>query len=133
MVALELALLPLAAFAQSDSSQSAEELAKKLSNPIASLISVPFQGNYDEKIGPARDGHRFTLNIQPVIPVELNKDSYRARSRRSRISATFSRAQDINPESALPADREQDPRGHPLRDGGGHPACQLNGEPGYWR
>jgi len=71
---LLLALLPPAAFAQGEGGQSAEELAKKLSNPIASLISVPFQGNYDEKIGPARDGHRFTLNIQPVIPFDLNKD-----------------------------------------------------------
>ena len=65
-------ILPLVAFAQGEGGQSAEELAKKLSNPIASLISVPFQANYDEKIGPARDGHRFTLNIQPVIPFDLN-------------------------------------------------------------
>lgn len=47
------------------------ELAKKLANPVASLISVPMQLNYDEKIGPGRDGKRSTLNIQPVVPFDI--------------------------------------------------------------
>ena len=46
------------------------ELAKKLSNPVADLISVPFQLNYDEGFGP-KDGGRFTLNVQPVVPLTL--------------------------------------------------------------
>ncbi len=45
-----------------------------LANPIAALISVPFQFNYDSDIGPADDGERATLNIQPVIPITLNED-----------------------------------------------------------
>ena len=42
------------------------DLAKKLNNPIADLISVPFQFNYDGKIGPSDKGGRTTLNFQPV-------------------------------------------------------------------
>ncbi len=49
------------------------ELAKKLQNPVANLISVPIQNNWDFGIGPA-GATKYTANIQPVIPFTLNKD-----------------------------------------------------------
>ncbi len=70
LLAAAIALMSAPARAQDDSA----ELAKKLSNPVAALISVPFQLNYDRKLGPLDDGEKWTLNVQPVVPIELNKD-----------------------------------------------------------
>ena len=52
--------------------ESEAELAKKLANPISDLISVPFQNNYDCCYGPA-DGYRYTLYVQPVIPIGISE------------------------------------------------------------
>ncbi len=52
---------------------AAAELAKKLANPVASLISVPIQNNWDFGIGSA-NAMRYTANIQPVIPFSLGDD-----------------------------------------------------------
>lgn len=56
---------------------TADELAKKLSNPVASLISVPFQFNFQYNInGPAssQNGYKVLTNFQPVIPITLSKN-----------------------------------------------------------
>jgi hypothetical protein len=50
---------------------SDQELAKKLSNPISDLVSIPFQFNWEEGVGPD-EGLRTILNIQPVLPMEIS-------------------------------------------------------------
>lgn len=50
------------------------ELAQKLTNPVADLVSIPFQLNHDRGFGPNGEGSRTTLNIQPVYPFRLSED-----------------------------------------------------------
>jgi hypothetical protein len=56
------------------SKPSSEDLAAKLTNPVADLISVPFQYNYDGGIGLNKKGSSNSLVVQPVIPIKLNND-----------------------------------------------------------
>ena len=63
------AVMPALAAETSDT-----DLAMQLSNPVAALISVPLQLNHDQDIGPADAGDRWLLNVQPVIPFDLNDD-----------------------------------------------------------
>ena len=84
---LSLALLPALSFADPtveestlideaemvSEGKSTEELAKAAQNPIASMISLPFQNNTNLNIGP-HDSSQNILNIQPVWPFKINDD-----------------------------------------------------------
>jgi hypothetical protein len=52
--------------------QETPELAKQAQNPIASLISVPFQNNFNFNAG-TQDDLQNVLNIQPVVPFRVSK------------------------------------------------------------
>ena len=53
--------------------EGATELAKKTQNPVADLISVPLQSNFNFNTG-IKDETVYVLNVQPVIPIKLNHE-----------------------------------------------------------
>lgn len=66
--------MPLhAATVASTTGDEQAKLAMQLSNPVAALISVPLQSNWDFGIG-SKDAYQYKLNIQPVIPITLNSE-----------------------------------------------------------
>jgi hypothetical protein len=58
---------------QGDTATDAESVAKQLSNPIANLVSVPLQFNWEQGVG-LNDDLRTVINFQPVVPFTLNQD-----------------------------------------------------------
>ncbi len=68
-----LGALSLAAATSAHAELSAEELAKLSQNPVGNVVSVPFQNNTNFNTGP-QSGTQNILNIQPVIPIELNPE-----------------------------------------------------------
>jgi len=55
-------------------SDDAAEIAKKLANPLSSIISVPIQANYQPNLGPDDKGSKWLTNIQPIVPLTINDE-----------------------------------------------------------
>ena len=71
LVALSVSMAPALAQEAEPAPHSDEDLAKKLTNPVADLASIPFQFNWQNGVGED-DALRFILNVQPVVPFSLN-------------------------------------------------------------
>lgn len=71
---LAAALLGVLLATQVQSQTNNADLAQQLTNPVADLITVPVQMNFDNDIGPIDDGSKIQTNVQPVIPFELSPD-----------------------------------------------------------
>jgi hypothetical protein len=50
---------------------SLDDLAKQLQNPLADLVSIPFQNNFNGG-GAAGLSSAYNMNFQPVIPIEID-------------------------------------------------------------
>jgi hypothetical protein len=75
-VLLVLAALRAVAAGSTDGSAgeaATEDLARKTQNPVANLISVPFQNNFNFAAGDDSDKMIYLLNVQPVVPIPLNE------------------------------------------------------------
>ena len=72
-ISLPVLLMLICFGTQTYAEQTDEELAKKTQNPVADMISVPFQNNLNFGLGPHNRAQNI-LNIQPVVPFNLTDD-----------------------------------------------------------
>jgi len=49
-------------------------LAQALTNPVAELVTIPIQMNFDQDVGTADDGTKIQTNVQPVIPFDIDEN-----------------------------------------------------------
>ena len=55
------------------SESKTDKLIQDAQNPIANLVSVPFQNNFNLGFGP-KDDLQYVMNLQPVMPIHLPED-----------------------------------------------------------
>ncbi|MFM8683064.1 MAG: transporter, partial [Chthoniobacterales bacterium] len=67
------AVLLLGAPSRAAEQGSNAALAEKLQNPIADLVSVQFQNNFNFGVGE-NNGTLYLMNFQPVIPLNITKE-----------------------------------------------------------
>jgi len=64
-------LLGILLWGASSTAQDSDDLASKAQNPIGSMISLPFESNFNFENGNEDDDLQYVLSIQPVIPVGI--------------------------------------------------------------
>ena len=66
-LALSIWMILTGAVAAQDTETDAAALAKKIQNPLAAMVTLPLQANYNTGFGEF-DRTFFNLNVQPVVP-----------------------------------------------------------------
>ena len=61
------------ACAQESSAQGTSEIAKQAQNPIASVISVPLENDFNPQTGIHKE-NSYVLEMKPVVPFKLSND-----------------------------------------------------------
>jgi hypothetical protein len=74
LLVLAIAMAPVTAMAQSDGADYRDEaLQQAAQNPVADMISIPLQNNFNFNVGP-QDKMQYVGNIQPVIPFHATEN-----------------------------------------------------------